>query len=131
MGATPQFASTPIAWAGLVPATADASLTAPTNVTTLGTAGASGSKVDEITCQAVATTVDGVVNVFLFDGSTYHLYDQFLVPAVTSSTTAKAWRSSRLYTNLVLPSSSWSLRVTVTVAGLQSLIKVTAIGGSF
>ena len=131
MAANPSFAATPETWCGLVPATADTSLTAPTNVTTLGTAAASGTKIDSITCQAVGTTVAGVVNVFLYDGSTYHLFDQFLVPAVSSSTTARAWRQARSYTDLVLPSSSWSLRVTNTVAGNQSMIKVTATGGDF
>jgi len=131
MATAPAFASTPVAWSGLVPATLDASLTAPTNVTTLGTSTAGGTKIDEITCQGVGTTVAGVVNIFLHDGSTYHLYDQFLVPAVTSSTTAKAWQSRRLYANLVLPNGSWSLRATVTVAGDVSLVKVTAVGGQF
>lgn len=131
MATTPAFAATPVAWSGLVPGTADTSLTAPTNVTTLGTAGANGTKIDAIVCQGVGTTVAGVVNIFLYDGSTYHLYDQFLVPAVTSSTTARAWRQARSYTDLVLPSNSWSLRTTVTVAGDVSLVKVTATGGSF
>ena len=131
MATTPAFAATTITWSGLVPATLDTSLTAPTNVTTLGTAGASGSQINEIVCQGVGTTVAGVVNIFLYDGSTYHLYDQFLVTAVTSSTTAVAWRATRQYANLWLPSNSWSLRCTVTTSGNQSMVKVTATGGSF
>ena len=130
MAASPAFAATPVTWSGLVPATADTSLTAPTNATTLGTAGANGTQVNEIVCQGVGTTAAGVVNVFLHDGSTYHLVDQFLVPVITSSTTAVAWRATRTYNNLWLPSNSWSLRCTVTVAGDQSMVKVTAFGGS-
>jgi hypothetical protein len=130
MASTPAFASTPVCWSGLVPATLDTSLTAPTNVTTLGTAGANGTQVNEIVCQGVGTTVAGVVNIFLYDGSTYHLFDQFLVLAITSSTTATAWRASRTYQNLWLPSNSWSLRCTNTIAGNQSMVKVTATGGS-
>jgi hypothetical protein len=126
----PAFASTPVCWSGLVPATLDTSLTAPTNVTTLGTAGTNGTQINEITCQAVGSTVAGEVNVFLYDGSTYHLYDQFQVPVWTSSTTQSAYRASKTYTNLWLPSNSWSLRVTNTIAGNQSMLKVTAIGGS-
>lgn len=131
MATAPAFAATPVCWSGLVPATADTSLTAPSNVTTLGTAGANGTKIDSIVVEGVGTTVAGVVNIFLYDNSTYHLYDQFLISAVTSSTTARAYRSERAYTNLLLPSNSWSLRCTVTVAGDQSLLKVTATGGSF
>ncbi len=130
MASTPSFAATPILGAGLVHATLDTSLTAPTNVTSLFTAGASGTKVEEIVFQGVGTTVAGVVNVFAYDGTTHHLVDQVLVSAVTSSTTAVAWRAVRQYTNLVLPSASWVLRVTNTVSGNQSLIKVSAFGAS-
>ena len=34
------------------------------------------------------------------------------------------------YDNLVLPTSSWSLRVTSTVSGNVSLIEVNAVGAS-
>jgi hypothetical protein len=131
MATLPTYAATPVAWAGLVPATLDTSLTAPTNVTTLGTAGTSGTKIEEIVCQGVGTTVTGIVNVFLHDGSTYHLYDQFFISPFTSSTTTLAYRFTKYYTNLVLPTSAWSLRVTNTIAGNQSLLKLTAIGASF
>lgn len=100
-------------------------------MTTLGTAGTNGTKIEEIVVQGVATTTACMVNIFLYDGSTYHLYDQFTITAVTSSTTAAAIRLSKTYTNLMLPSNSWSLRCTVTVAGDQSLLKVVATGGSF
>ena len=129
MATTPAFASTPRTGSIIASATFDASLTAPTNVGIIITGVAAGTKIEEVVMQALGTTVAGVVNLFLFDATTYHLYDQFLVTAVTSSTTAKGWRVSRAYPNLVLPTASWSLRFTVTVAGLQSLIKGTATGG--
>ena len=131
MASAPVFAATPVCWSGLVPATADTSMVTPTNVTTLGTAGASGTKIEEIVCQGVGTTAAGVVNIFLYDGSTYHLYDFFIVPAYTASTTVGAWRASRQYQNLILPANTWTLRCTVTTAGDQSLVKVTATGGSY
>jgi hypothetical protein len=130
MATAPAFAATPICWSGLVPATADTSLTAPTNATALGTAGASGTQINEIVCVGVGTTVAGVVNIFAYDGSTYHLVDFFIVPAYTSSTTVGAWRASRTYQNFWLPANTWSLRCTVTVASDQSMVKVTAFGGS-
>ena len=130
MATTPAFAAVVNNGSAIASATLDASLTAPTNVATMVTAGASGSKFEEITMQALGTTVAGVVNLFAFDGATYHLIDQFLVPVITSSTTAKAWRVSRTYPNLIIK-TGWSLRFTVTVAGLQSLIKGSAFGGDF
>lgn len=129
-GATaPKFASAPNMGSGLVPATLDTSLTAPTNTTTIVTGVAAGTKFEEIIVQAVGTTVAAVVNIFLDDGSTKHLYDQVLVTAVTSSNTAVGFRALRQYTNLIIPSASWSIKVTNTVAGNQSLLKVTATAG--
>jgi hypothetical protein len=125
MSASPSFSSTPKIGSGLVNATLDTSLTAPTNITTIVTAGSNGTQVFEVVIQGVGTTAAAVVNIFRYDGSTYHLIDQVLITAVTSSTTAVAFRTTRQYTNLILASGD-SLRVTNTVAGNQSLIKVTA-----
>ena len=129
MAATPAFAATPRTGSIIASATLDASLTAPTNVGIIITGVAAGTKIEQVVMQALGTTAAGVVNLFLFDATTYHLIDQFLVPVVVSSTTARAWQSARNYANLLLPTASWSLRFTVTVAGLQSLIKATAFGG--
>lgn len=130
MAAAPAFAATPNVGSGLVSGTADTSLTAPTNVTTIFTAGASGSKVDEIRLQGVGTLVAAVLNIFAYDGSTYHLIDQVLIVATTSSTTAVAFQAIRTYENLILP-TGWTIRITQTVAGNVSLIKGTAFGGDF
>lgn len=130
MATDPAFASTPHIASGLTPATADTSLTTPTNETTIFTAGSNGSKIEEITVVGVGTTVAGLVNIFLYDGSTYWLYDQFATTAVTVSTTAASYRVNRTYANLILK-SGWSVRVTTEVVGNQALHCVTVIGGDF
>lgn len=130
MATEPIFAATPHIAAGLIPATADTSRTAPANVTTIFTAAAGGSKVEEITLEAVGTTVAGIVNIFLYDGATYHLYDQFLLLAITLATTQLGYRASHTYSNLVLP-SGWSVRVSGEVVANQSMVKVTVLGGDF
>jgi hypothetical protein len=127
---TPAFASTPNTGSGIVSATLDTSLTAPTNVTTIFTAGASGSKVDQVQCQGLGTTSAGNVNLFLFRSATYYLIDQFPITVVTSSTTAVAFYLAHTYENLQLLNGD-SLRVTNTVAGNQSLIQCTAFGGDY
>ena len=134
MATAPTFAATPKAWAGTVPATLDTSNTAPTNVTTIVTAGASGSKIEEIRIvQVASTTTSGVLNIFLYDGSTYHLVEPVNIQAITLSTTV-ANPSDQIfqgyYNNLVIP-SGWSIRVSVTVAAFQSAFKVIAFGGDF
>ena len=129
MAAAPAYAATPVAWTGLVPATADTSWTAPTNVTALGSAGASGTKITQVDVIPAGTVVAGLVNLFLYDGTTYHLHESVTIPAYTSSTTAGPVKQSFTYDNLVLP-TGWSLRVTTTVAGNVSLVEVNAYGAS-
>lgn len=126
----PIYAATPNVGSGLVPATLDASLTAPSNVTTIWTPGTNGAMLYELRTVGVGTTVAATVNVFRYDGATYHLIDQVLVTAVTSSTTAIAFKDVRTYQNSIWKNGD-TLRVAVTVAGDQSMLKVTAIGADF
>jgi hypothetical protein len=131
MAASPAFAATPHAGAVITPATLDTSLTAPTNVATLFSAGASGSRVDTIRITQVASSASaGIVNIFLFDGVTYHLLDNFSFGVVTLSATSEAQPVDLYYQNLVF-ATGWSLRVTVTSTGGQSAFKVIAFGGDF
>ena len=133
MSTSAQYASVPkIGSATLT--TADTSLTAPTTVGTVLTAGASGTRIDYIDIQGVATTVAGLINLFIYDGTNYILWVQVPVIAVTSSTTAPAFQStlsSNVNSNimpLILP-TGYSLRATASVA--QTGVRVTAQGGDF
>jgi hypothetical protein len=130
MAASPSFAVTPRALCGLVPSTADTSTTAPTHVTSLGSAGSSGTKITEIDVTPVATTVAGIVHVFAYDGSAYHLVEPVTIPAATVSATAAPVKQVFTYDNLVLP-SGWSLTCTTTEASNVSLITVNAFGADF
>jgi hypothetical protein len=133
MSNSAQYASTPkFGSANLT--TADTSLTAPTTVGTIVTAGASGTRIDYIDIQGVATTVAGLINLFVYDGTTYFLWTQVPVIAITSSTTVPAFTavlSSNNNSNimpLTLP-TGYSLRATTSVA--QTGIRVNAYGGDF
>lgn len=133
MAATAQYASTPKIGSALL-TTADTSLTAPSTVGTVFTAGASGSRIDYIEIQGVASTSAGLVNLFIFDGTNYFLYTQVPVLAITSSTTSPAFQaiiSSNGNSNLLpinLP-TGYSLRATTSVS--QTGIRVTAQGGDY
>ena len=133
MSTSAQYASTPKIGSALL-TTADTSLTAPTTVGTVFTAGASGSRIDYIDIQGVATTVAGLINLFIFDGTNYFLYNQVPVIAITSSTTAVAFAStlsSNSHPNIMpinLP-TGYSLRATASVA--QTGVRVTASGGDY
>jgi hypothetical protein len=133
MATSAQYAATPrVGSANLT--TQDTSLTAPTTVSTILTAGASGTRIDYIDVQGVATTVAGLINLFIYDGTNYILWAQVPVIAVTSSTTAPAFQStlsSNVNANLmplIIPTGH-SLRATTSVA--QTGVRVTALGGDF
>jgi len=133
MSTSAQYASTPVFGSATL-TTADTSLTAPATVGTILTAGASGTRIDYIDIQGVATTVAGLINLFVFDGTNYILWQQLPVQAVTSSTTAPAFAlalSSNGNSNimpLTLPTGH-SLRAAASVA--QTGVRVTAYGGNF
>lgn len=133
MSTTAQYAATPVFGATLL-TTADTSLTAPSTVGTVLTAGSNGTRIDYIDIQGVANTVAGIVNLFIYDGTTYHLWQQIPIVAVTSSTTATAFSTTTSTNNspnvmpMIIP-TGYSLRATTTVA--QTGLKVLAYGGNF
>ena len=73
----------------------------------------------------------GLVCVFAYDGTNYHLLPPFplAIAAATPSTTLAPVSQTAYFDNLVLP-SGWSLVITNTVAGNESLVQVTAYGAS-
>ena len=124
MAADPAFAVTPrIASVNI--ATANTNRDGTGTVATLITGAATGTRVAEIVVQARVTTTAGMVRVFLHDGSTFFFFDEVSVAAATVSASVKGTRVSTLYTNLVLPSASWSVRVSTHNA---ESIDVTALG---
>jgi hypothetical protein len=124
MAADPAFAVTPrIASVNI--ATANTNRDGTGTVATLITGAATGTRIAEIVVQARVTTTAGMVRIFLHDGSTFFFLDEVSVAAATVSASVKGTRVSTLYTNLVLPSASWSVRVSTHNA---ESIDVTALG---
>lgn len=142
MAADAAFASTVNNGSQLL-GTAETNLQVPTTTSTVITAGANGTKIEEIVIDATttglgATTVAGLVYVFLYDGSTYHLYDTVTVRAITGSATAAPYRSlpSDFASGVSRPvnlflKSGWSLRASQSIAGNASVLKISAFGGDF
>ena len=124
MATSPQFAVTPRIGAVSI-ATADASYTAPSSVGTLITGASTGTRIAEIVVKNAATSAAAIVRIFLYDGSTYWLFDEVTIAAATGSSTVQQSRVSTTYNNLILPSSSWSVRVTTSVS---QTTHVTALG---
>lgn len=131
----PAFASV-VSLGAAILGSAETSLTVPAQSSTVLTAGANGSKIEEIVIHAVTTsltptTVAGLVYLFIHDGTTFHLFDTIPITAVTANaTTTPPFRSSRTYTNLMLE-PTWTLRASNSIAGNANLLKVTALGGDY
>jgi hypothetical protein len=127
MATTPQFASTVRCALGTL-ATADTARSGtPTNVVTIFTAGASGSRIDEVDIVATGTTTSGVVRLWIYNGTTYFLFQEILVTAITPSTSVAVFSSISTYNNFMLP-SGFSLRATT---NNTEGFTVTAFGGDF
>lgn len=124
MAASPVFAVSPRI-GNVSIATADASYTSPTNVGTLITGASTGTRISEIVVKCAATSAAAIVRIFLYDGSTYWLFDELNISAATGSSTVLQSRNSVAYNNLFLPSASWSVRVTTSVS---QVTHVTALG---
>lgn len=134
MAAAPSFAATPNAITPAILGSAETSLTAPAQSSTLVTAAASGTLITGLTVEAVAnsltpTTVAGLIYIFQYDGTTYHLYDVLTVAAVTASTTVAPFSLTKSYASLpgggFWLRTGWFLKASQSISGNASLLKVT------
>jgi hypothetical protein len=128
MATNPAFISTArIGRASL--STANTATDGTGTITDLITGVAAGTRVLEIVTQGTATTVAALVNLFLWDGTNWDLFDQITIAAATGSNTVKGNRVSTTYQNLVLPNSTAKIGCTISVAPSSGTVRVTALGG--
>lgn len=78
----------------------------------------------------VGGTVGGLVYLFLYDGTTYHLYDVVVVAPTTTTASAPPFRGINQYNNLVIK-SGWSLYASQSVAQNANVLKCHAFAGDF
>lgn len=109
------------------PITTRANITGTTGLTVLTPVSTFGKRVDTIKVKCKGTSVATIVSIWIYNGTTSYLYDEFDVTVVTASTTVDSFSISRTYTDLVLP-PTYQLYVSVTVA--QDL-NVFANGGDY
>jgi hypothetical protein len=128
MATAPAFAATPKVGVASV-STANTARDGTGTIATVLTAGSSGTKVYEIAVVATSDPADSTCTVFLHDGTNFWYFDEFDLgnPAAASATVA-AFRTRKLYDNLVLP-TGWTLRAAVTVALTAGVLNVFAFGG--
>lgn len=125
MAANPSFISAPrIGVASL--SAANTALDGTGTIADLITGVAAGTRILEIDAQCSATSAAALVNLFLWNGTAWTLFDQISITAATSSNTVKANRNFTAYTNLVLPDSTWKVGCTTTIS---QATRVYALGG--
>lgn len=134
MATDPSFGSTPMA-AGALLGAAETSLTVPTTASTLFTVPTNGMILDEIVINAATTSlapaiVAGLVYIFLFDGTTNHLFDTLSIPlpASAASATVPPLHLNKYYTEAI--PGSWLVKASQSIVGNANLLKITAFGGS-
>lgn len=125
MAANPSFISAPrIGVASL--SAANTALDGTGTIADLITGVAAGTRILEIDAQCSATSAAALVNLFLWNGTAWTLFDQISITAATVSNTVKANRNFTAYTNLVLPDATWKVGCTTTIA---QAVRVYALGG--
>lgn len=127
MAADPSFASTPRLAVGSV-STANTNRDGTGTIVSILTAGSSGTLITQVSVQSTSDPADGIITLFLNDGTTTWLFDEIDTdnPAA-ASTTVSAYRVTRTYTNLVIP-SGWSVRAACTVAPTAGVFNVFVHG---
>lgn len=127
MSINAQYASTPKVSSALV-SIGDAARITPGVVSTVFTAGASGSRIDNIDFQAIGSTVASAIRLWLYDGTTYRLWREVPMSANTvtgNSMAANSAISSTVnndYMPLVIPAGT-SLRASIHDTQLIQAVK--------
>lgn len=127
----PIFPVSPIV--GIATLTAAAAITSRANIvgiaglTQLTAISTNGTRVDAITVKGKGTTVASNVHIWLYNGTTSFLFDEFDVAAITATNTTDSFTLTKSYTNLVLP-PTYQLYTSETV---QTDVNVFAFGGAY
>jgi hypothetical protein len=107
------------------------------NLVLLTPTSTNGTRIDNIHIQGssssiTAATTAGLVQLWIYDGTTATLYTEIPVLAVTPSATSAAFNSNTSFTTLVLsPTQSLYVSSTVTTTVSTNALTVIANGGTY
>lgn len=136
MASAPSFESTPRIGVGYVSA-ANLAWDGSGTIVSILTGVAAGTKIDEIVIQAAHSgntaapnPADSTIHLYLYDGATNWFFDDIDIgDAAVASATVTAYRTTKTYDNLVLPSASWILKAGVSAAATVGGFNVFAFAG--
>lgn len=128
MAEKPTFTSTPRI--GIVAvSTANTNRDGTGTIADIITGAAAGTRIERVALITTSNPADSIVTLFLYNGTTYYLFDEFdLGDPAAASTTLPGWRTERKYEDLILPSASWKLSAAITVALTAGVINAFAFG---
>ncbi len=90
---------------------------------------AAGTRIERVALQATANPADSTVQLYLHNGTSYLLYDEFdLGDPPASSATVIGYRTIRKYEDLVLPSASWKVAFAISAALTAGAINCFVLG---
>lgn len=129
MATEPAFAATPRCEIAQI-STANTNRDGTGTIATIATGAATGTKIEEVDIKATVTTTAGMVRLFLSldGGTTWRLWDEILVAAVTVGASTQSFRQANTYANLVLRDASAKLGAATHNA---ETFNVVATGGDF
>ena len=106
-GTSPIFPNVPIIGiASLANATAVTSrlpITGTSNLVALTTTSTNGTRVDAITVKAQGNSTAGLLDVWIYNGTTSYLYDEIAYGTVTANTTTTSNVATTTYSTLTMP----------------------------
>lgn len=76
-----------------------ATLTTAATKVALITAGSNGCSIESITVKATGSPSDGIIDIFIYDGTTYFLFKQIKVTAITKSGIAHTYEYNLVFEN--------------------------------
>lgn len=131
MAGTPNFAATPRSGVAAV-STANTGRDGTGTIVDILTGVATGTKIERVVLQATGDPADSIVTLFLHNGTSYFLFDEYdLGNPAAASTTVPGIRFETAYRDLVLPTASWKIAAAITVALTAGVVNVFAFGADF
>ena len=129
MAGTPTFASTSRLGVAAVSA-ANTNRDGTGTIVDILTGVSAGTRIERVVLQTTGDPADSVVTLYIHNGASWFLFDEFdLGNPTAASTTVAGYRVEKAYSDLVLPSSSFKLGAAITVALTAGVMNVFAFGG--
>ena len=124
MASSAQYAATPRTTITVLGAT-NANRDGTGVINTVITAGASGTRVDDMFITATGTTTAGQIRLYVSDGANINLWQEILVSAITPNATIAPWSTSLVNQSLVL-ANGYSLRASTNNANTFHVVVTRA-----